>query len=169
MFASMAGVATLIDDMIAAQKTLGGVPSWQPSGLRSEYRLVMPLEIDGVSCGAHVEVDCYPNIKELRYRIMIFAPKCIWRVDHWDRERHPNPLDVPPDVPRGWVEGPHYHSWEDNRRYCTQNALPDRLLIARLMPPIRQFDAAFRWFCGETNIEQPPAGLIELLPRTSLI
>ena len=165
----MAGVAQIIDDMLAAEKSLGGVPQWQPSGMRGEYRLVIPLLIDGVSCGSHLEVDSYPNIYDLRFRLMIFSPTCVWRVDYTTNEPHVNPLDIPADIPQGPFDAPHYHAWADNRRFCTQNALPDRLPVARMMPPIRQFDAAFRWFCGQTNIAQPPAGLVELPPRTQLL
>lgn len=167
----MPGVADLIDDMLAAQKTLGGLPNWRAVGERGEHRQVIPLSIDGVSCGAHVELNAYPNIvDELRFRIMIFAPKCIWRVDYVTDEQHVNPIDAPADAPQGMFWEPHYHSWADNRRFATHNSLPDTLPIARVFEPrIRQFDATFRWFCGMTNIAQPPPGLIDLPPRTRLL
>jgi hypothetical protein len=169
MLAQMAGVGELIDQMLAAEKTLGGVPSWQ-GAQRGELRLIIPLEIEAVSCGAHLEIDAYPNQDPLRFRIMIYSPKCIWRVDFTTGEPHVNPLDSPPDIPKRQFDRPHYHSWADNRRYCTQNGLPDRLSIARLVPDnLRSFDSTFRWFCGETRIAQPPTGLIELPPRTALL
>jgi len=164
----MAGVGDLIDEMMAAEKSLGGVPKWQ-AAQRGELRLLVPLQIDGVSCGAHVEVDAYPNIDTLRFRVMIFAPKCVWRIDYTTGEPHVNPLDVPSDIDQGPFDQPHYHAWADNRRFCTQNSLPETLPVARLLPPIRQFDATFRWFCGETNITQPPAGMVELPARTQLL
>ena len=164
----MANVADLIDDLLAAEKTLGGTPTWQPVH-RGELRLLVPLLIDGVGCGADIEIDAYPNVDELRFRVMIFAPKCVWRIDYTDGEPHVNPLEIAADIPQGPFDQPHYHAWADNRRFCTQNSLPDKLHVARILPPIRQFDATFRWFCAETNIAQPPAGLIELPPRTQLL
>jgi hypothetical protein len=164
----MRSVAELIDEMLASAKTLGGVPRWEPYQ-RGEARLLVPLQIGGVSCGAHVEVNAYPNINPLRFRVMICAPNCIWRIDYTDREPHVNPLVRPSDITEHRFDQPHYHAWADNRQFSSQNALPDRLPVAKILPPIRQFDATFRWFCSQTNIAQPPAGLIELPLRTMLL
>lgn len=161
----------LIDDLLRAEKTLGGIPDWKSIGHRGEFRQIIPLLIDGVDTTAHVELNAYPFIlDELRFRIMIFAPKCVWRVDYVTDEQHLNPLDAPADAIAGLFSEPHYHSWADNRRFATANSLPDALPIARIFEPrIRQFDATFRWFCGETRIAQPPAGMIELPTRTRLL
>jgi len=167
----MAGVRDLIDDLLRAEKTLGGTPDWRPVGERGEFRQLIPLLINGVATSAHVELNAYPYIiDELRFRIMILAPKCIWRVDYVTDEQHLNPLDAPAGAPAGFFAEPHYHAWEDNRQFATAAALPDRLPVARIFEPrIRQFDATFRWFCGMTNISQPPAGMIDLPPRTRLL
>lgn len=161
----------LIDDLLRAEKTLGGIPDWRPVGHRGEHRQLIPLLIDGVDTSAHVELNAYPFIlDELRYRIMIFAPKCIWRVDYVTDEQHLNPFDCLAGIPQGLFCEPHYHSWSDNRRFAKANSLPDALPVARIFEaPFRNFDRAFRWFCGETNIGQPPAGMIELPTRTRLL
>lgn len=166
----MAGAVEIVDQLMAARKTLGGIPQWRPVGERGEYRQVIPLDVDGVGTDCHVELNAYPNITdELRFRIMIFAPQCVWRVDYVTDETHVNPLGTGLDIPDGLFAEPHYHAWADNRRFSNNNALSNRLPIARILPNLRTFDATFRWFCGETNIAQPPAGLIELPPRTSLL
>lgn len=170
----MAGepIAELVDQLLAQEKLFGGIPAWQEVGFRGEHRLVIPLVDNlGASLPLKVEVDAYPNIQPLRYRILLFVDdtKCVWRVDFVDDELHVNPLDVGPDITTEPIEEPHFHSWNDNRRFSTHAALPTRLPVARIMPPIRQFDAGFRWFCGEVNIHQPANGQIDLPPRTRLV
>jgi hypothetical protein len=161
-------IAILIDKMLGADKTIGGVPDWK-SVNHGEHRLVMPLQIDGESSGALLEINAYPNIRELRYRVMILSPICVFRIDYVDDEPHVNPLGLGPYIPKGQFCEPHYHSWGDNRHLCTGNALPVRLLVARIFPRIRQFDAGLRWFCGKTKIAQPSAGLIQLPRRSALL
>ena len=163
-------VADLIDDLLAAQKTFGGEPDWQQSPYEGEERLVIPLRIDGVSSGADLIITGYPYIGHTRFRVMICAPKCVWRIDHAEDEHHINSFNRPADLAEYDLLGPHYHSWPDNRRFCTLNTLPERLENARIMPPdVRTFDTSLRWFCGQTNIDQPEQGLIALPPRRRLL
>lgn len=163
-------IAEIIDDLLAAPKTMDGVPDWQDAPYRGEQRIVMPLRIDGVSTGADLLITSYPFIGHTKFRIMINADKCVWRIDHVMDEPHINSFDKPPDLLEFDFNEPHYHSWQDNRRFCTHFSLPNELQNARIMPAhVRTFDSSLRWFCGETNIEQPPNGLIDLPPRRRLL
>jgi hypothetical protein len=168
----MAGqsVAALVDALIAADKTLEGQPDWRPAGNGDEQRLILPIFIDGTSTEASVEINAYPNAADLAFRVMLRVEKCVWRIDYTDWELHVNPVDTFSTIdPYSFTE-PHFHSWADNRRYCTVASLPSRLKIARPLPArFRGFDAAFRWFCGEVNIAQPPSGMVYLPQRTRLI
>jgi hypothetical protein len=161
-------IAELIDDLLAAKKTIGGFPNWTEAPFEGEERLLMPLLISGVSSGAELTVIVYPPFGHMRFRIMLCATKCVWRIDYAFDEPHVNSLNKPPDLMEYQFCEPHYHSWGDNRRFCTYHGLPDKLPNARIMPQ-RSFDSSLRWFCGETNIAQPPSGMIYLPPRRRLI
>ena len=164
-------VATLIDNLIAARKEIGGIPDWRPTDTDpSEFRLVMPLTIDGVSTGSHLEIISYPNATPVRFRTLLVAEKCVARIDYVFDEPHVNSFDRPHDLLEFDFCEPHYHSWSDNKRFCTRLSLPERLQNARILPTsARSFDSVLRWFCAELNIEQPPNGLIALPMRTTLI
>lgn len=167
----MAGppIADLIDGLLAACKTIGGKPDWQDT-YNNEARLIMPLAIDGVSCNADLKIISYPIDGHSKYRIMLCAPKCIWRVDYVTGEPHVNSFNRPIDLVEAYINGPHYHSWPDNRKFATHSSLPDRLENARILPAgLQSFDSTLRWFCGKTNIDQPPTGLIVLPSRTRLL
>ncbi len=169
---NMAGVDVkkLVDELLSADKTLEGVPNWEQSSNIQEYRLTFPVFIDGRSTEAFVEINAYPNAPSLRFRILFIIEKCVWRIDHTEYERHINPIDTFNNIQPSSFLCPHYHSWEDNRRYCTKSSLPKRLMIGRPLPEnIKQFDAAFRWFCGKINISQLPSGMVELPLRTTLL
>jgi hypothetical protein len=163
-------IAELIDDLLAARKTIAGLPNWIEAPYEWEERLLMPLHINGVSGGVDLIVTAYPHFGHSKFRIMICAPKCIWRIDHANDEPHVNSFERPLDLEETDFCEPHYHSWSDNRRFCTHGGLPDKLLNARKMPAdVRSFDTSLRWFCGQTNIEQPVVGMITLPPRRRLI
>lgn len=163
-------VAVMVDRLLAAEKSLQGFPDWQPIGNGDERRLILPVFLGAQSTDASVEIDAYPNAPVLRFRILLNVEKCVWRVDHTDYKLHVNPVDTFSTIePYSFTE-PHYHSWLDNRRFCTQSSLPSRLKIARPLPPnMRTFDAVFRWFCGEVNIAQPTSDMVYLPRRTRLI
>lgn len=164
-----APIAEIVDDLLRAEKVLAGVPDWHPQGHRGEHRLVMPVQIDGQGTACDLEVNAYPNIRDLRFRIMLRMPQCFWRVDYVDDEPHVNPFDTWSECHPSFTE-PHYHSWADNRRFATHAKLPDPLQVARLLPvEFRSFDATFRWFCAETNIAQPPSGMVYLPQRNRLV
>jgi hypothetical protein len=163
-------IAELIDDLLAAEKTIAGDPDWRIGPYDGEDRLVMPLRIRGVSTGSDLMISAYPYLGNSKFRIMVCAEKCVWRIDHVFDEPHVNSFSRPSDLDEYSFNEPHYHAWSDNRRFCTHQSLPDRLYNARIMPPdVRSFDSSLRWFCGKTNIVQPPHGLIALPPRRRLL
>lgn len=167
----MAGnIRALVSELLAADKTLEGTADWRPIGRGDEVRLLLPVFIDGRSTQATVEVDAYPNAPVARFRIMLNVEKCIWRIDFTEYEQHVNPVDTWHEITPYAFREPHFHAWSDNERYCTANSLPKKLLIARPLPPkIRQFSAAFRWFCDKVKIAQPPSIMPNLPQRTKLI
>ena len=163
-------VAELITVLLAANKTMYGEPSWQDDPDAGHSRILVLLRIDGESTLADLTIMAYPLEGHNKFRIMINAPKCVWRVDAVSNEPHVNSLDRPPDLEDHVICEPHYHAWVDNKRFCSERSLPNSLLNARILPTeVRSFDNALRWFCGQTNIAQPAHGLISLPPRTRIL
>jgi hypothetical protein len=163
-------IAELINDLLAARKTIEGVPRWEEGPYVGKERLLMPLYVEGASGNVDLIITAYPYAGHSRFRVMLCAPKCVWRTDCTIDEPHFNSFDRPADLEEVYFCEPHYHSWSDNRRFCTMQGLPDKLPNARKMPTeVRSFDSCLRWFCGQTNIEQPAAGMITLPPRRRLL
>ena len=161
----------IIDRLLEATKTPIGSPSWEASTWgKGELRLLWPLCIDNVPCQADLEINAYPtygNSKE-KWRIKLLVGRCIWRIDYVHDEHHINSLDKRDDLIDYAFTAPHYHAWEDNKRFCTHNILPIDLPNARIMPiTCRTFPNALRWFCAETNIVLPH--MIDLPPRTMFL
>jgi hypothetical protein len=164
-----ASITLLVDALMRAKKTLAGEPDWKEVGHRGEHRLVLPLMIEGTVCPLDLEINGYPNIRDLRFRIMLRMPQCVWRIDYVDDELHVNPADDWWDCGVSFTE-PHYHSWEDNRRLATHSQVPDPMPVARVLPPnLNSFDNVFRWFCEQTNIAQPPSNMVYLPSRNRLV
>jgi len=162
-------VAIQIDGLLAAKKTMSGTPSWAPGPYPDEERTTIPLRIDGVSCGLDLVCMGYPLVGQSRFRIMLNADRCLWRIDFVDDEPHINSFNRPSDLEEYSFSEPHYHSWADNRHLCTPATLPIQLENARKMPlGVRTFDSALRWFCAQTNIAQPAPAEIVLPPRRKL-
>ena len=167
---SRSPIVPFMDNFVEASKNIEGTPEWREVGFSREYRLVAPLSIDGISTGVNIEVNAYPNIATLRFRILLLYHKCFARLDFVDDEQHVNPLGLGDEFPKGIFWGPHIHHWHHNKSYCTTYGLPDRLRVAIPLPErLRQFDATLRWFCSQYRISQPPSGLIALPTRTSLL
>lgn len=167
---STSSIALVIDSLLSAPKTLGGSPAWRDMQSHDQHRLVMPLLIGGESTGLDLEICAYPNTQPTRFTIIIRQPRCVWRLDYSTTDIHTNSLNAPDDIRGLLISGPHYHAWADNRHLCTNNALPDQLRNARVFPAsISSFNAALEWFCAETNILPPPAGLIVMPARTRLL
>lgn len=167
-----ASILDVIDRLIETPKTIVGAPHWTPVNLRGEQRLLMTLAVGDVPIEATLEVDAYPNVREMRFRVMLNAPKCVSRIDYVSDESHANPLGVyDQHTPVGIFFAPHFHSWADNRQFGTHASTPDSLPIARVLPPDspRSFDSILRWFCSEIGVASPASSMINLPGRTRLI
>jgi hypothetical protein len=166
-------VAELVDELLASAKVLaGGLPTWRSGTRDHDERLAWPVLVDGETDQCELAATCYPDESPDRFTIVLsYANRCIWRIDHelLNRSPHRNPLDRADLLGAYEVRGPHYHSWDDNRYLATLGALPTELLCARpLAPQARGWENAFRWFCGETGIQQP-ADIPYLPPRGRLL
>jgi hypothetical protein len=165
-------IASLIDALLDQDKVLSAaVPDWRDTGAHGQHRLIVPVVLaDGISTGLELEVHAYPDMRPLRFNILLNYGLCVWRIDHEEDDAHINSLDAPPDIAGLYLTGPHYHAWDDNKRFCTHNSLPNKLKNARVLGNgIRSFDSALRWLCGEARIGQPPTGLITLPPKSRLL
>ena len=166
-------LAVLVDGILAANKTLAGIPSWEPSPRNdADRRLVWPLRINDTPCGTleAVAFPFYGNSKEQWKIMVITADHCVSRLDFNPEAVHTNPLNLPSELQGKIIWGPHYHAWADNRHLCTASSLPVKISVARLIPSnIRTFQNSLRWFCGENNIELPTGPLVDLPPRETLL
>ena len=91
-------IASLIDQMLAAQKVMGGKPDWKEGPYSGKQRLTMPLNVDGASIGLRLIIISHPLVDNSKLRIMLSAQKCIWRLDHVLDEPHVNSLNEPADL-----------------------------------------------------------------------
>lgn len=164
-------IANLIDDLLAAEKTLAGTPYWRDGNRPDERRLDWPVLVEGQSVNCLISVTAYPNIGEERFTITLnYGGRCIWRVDYEPNyAHHINPPERAVTLGGYDIPGPHYHSWGDNRHHATPVSLPKELDCARELPSnARGWDNVFRWFCGEINVNQPDE-IPDLPRRTRLL
>lgn len=163
--ASRPDIRDVVDAFLQKGKTLVGIGGWRRDSHERSYRWVRPVEIEGELPGFDLTVKAYPRSRNLKFRIILAYGKAIWRVDYANDSPHINSIDHPPDLDLEPIIGPHYHRWEDNRRFATMNSLPSGLVNARILPQnLRSFESAFRWFCGETKITVGNADM-PILPK----
>lgn len=131
-----------------------------------------PLLYESEVSDAELHLTALPNRAELKFTIALVYRWCIARLDFVpDREGHTNPADraVLLDGTHR-VRGPHCHSWADNRHLATAAGLPHDLKCARPLPTsIRRWEQAFRWFCGEVNIDLSGIAIPAYPQRTRLL
>lgn len=165
-------IASLVDQALAAKKSLEGEPDWAKGNRDGENRLSMPVKIKGEVSHLTLGITAYPNDPQgLRFTVTLNWPPCIWRVDFDpEHEWHLNPLDRAQILGGYRISGRHFHGWNDNRHLATHSALPDSLKCARQLPKsIRTFDDGLRWFCSEVNIVLPKDHGIIFPQKTSLL
>ena len=161
----------LVDALLAAEKRLAGDGEWQ-SDREGVKRFIRAVEREGEITPLELVVKAYPRRPQPRFRLVLTMGRAIWRVDFTD-ELHTNPrnlgrLDI--DPPMTAVQGPHYHSWQDNRRFGTASSLPEQLRNARVLPEnLRSYETTFRWFCGVANIALGMGDVPDLPTRDTLI
>jgi len=112
------------------------------------------LEIDGETTDMKLFLDYYPAWPHgLKFTIQLTLGSTIFRMECAEFASHVNRPPCPHNVEVGLIQGPHYHSWLDNRHLCTRIKLPKKLSFARYLPAnIQGLENSLRWFCGETNI-----------------
>ena len=161
----------IVDALLAAEKRLAGDGEWQ-SDREGVKRFIRAVEREGEITPLELVIKAYPRRPQPRFRLILNMGRAIWRVDFTD-EIHPNPRNLGrPDVdpPMIAIQGPHYHSWADNRRFATATSLPERLKNARILPEnVRSYESTFRWFCGATNIALGMGDVPDLPKRDTLI
>jgi hypothetical protein len=151
--ASGPDIRDVIDVFLTKDKTLVGIGGWRRDTHERSFRWVSPIEVEGELPGLDLTVKAYPRSRRLKFRTILTYGKAVWRLDYANDSPHVNSIDRPPDLDIGPITGPHFHSWEDNRRFATANSLPSSLHNARVLPQnLRTFESAFRWFRGETRI-----------------
>jgi len=169
--AAQPDIRVTVDRLLAAEKTLAGTASFQPlQGEQRQQRWRKACVIQGEVTPLDIEVQAYPDSPNLKFRIILIYQRAIWRLDYSEDGTHFNSTNRPNDLGAGPICGPHYHTWEDNRRFSTKSALPHTLRNARNVPSnLRTFENAFRWFCGETRILVLTAEIPCLPTRVSLL
>jgi hypothetical protein len=163
-------VRQVVDAMLAADKTLAGDADWRTLYGEQKSRWRKPCLIQGLVSDLELEVQAYPYVDILKFRIILIYTKAIYRLDYCCTDGHLNPIDRPSHLPFGPINEPHVHEWRDNRRFATKTTLPNALDNASILNRnINDFDRAFRWFCGEVNITVPSMEMPMLPPRTRLL
>ena len=147
----------VVDDLWKATKMLVGQAGWTNGYATNGARWLSPLAVDGVTIGMNLCVDSFPRSSTLDFHISLIYETSICRLDFSEHDRHNNHairgIRTPPNIPLGWVFGPHLHSWDDNKVLVNSNTGPKELEFATPLPDnVKTFDAAFRHFCGVANI-----------------
>ena len=172
--ATRADLLAAVDAFMAAPKRIVGYqspPPWGEGWHPDERVMRFPLEVGGEQGGSQLMVVGFPHQRDLKFRLGILFPGMVCRLDYTG-ETHANTVDgVLSGVVPATVTGPHYHSWQLNRRFFKGVTKPPKLPDAVPYPGGgRSFDAVLRWFCTDTNIESlPPGHRIELPPSELLL
>lgn len=146
-------IRVLVDRLITSDKVPFGQARWVDEHREGDMRMLYPLLVDGEISDANLQIIAYPRARTLRFRLNLLYGRAIWRLDYVDDEEHVNSFNRPDGLTLGPFTGPHYHAWDDNRRFATKSALPERLENARLLEAnLQTFPNVFRWFCGQTRI-----------------
>jgi hypothetical protein len=167
----MAGKADLLealDAFVAEPKRIIGSEAsytWSPGYSALERQVDFPLEYRGEGDkAARLTLVGFPAATEMKFRISLCYNAAICRLDYTD-ETHPNSRRLFTDNLPSLVTGPHFHSWEINRRFFKGASTVPRLDLAEPFTVAGGFDSLLRWFCSRTNIEQPPSGHYISLPK----
>jgi hypothetical protein len=156
-----------LDSFVRLRKRLLGTDgpvSWVDGHNRFERRTVFPIELDGeLLVGARLEVTSVQRGRG-QFRLSLCYNAAIARLDHTD-ETHANTLKKDEVSVPSLVTGPHYHSWQLNRRFFRGLSKAPELGLAEPFASRGNFDSNLRWFCEELNIDQPDGRHVIELPR----
>ena len=161
-----------VDALLSAPKEVAGLlkdSDWQFGATESVRRLVVPLQSDGETVDAYIEILAYPNNHCLKFTLKAYAlGHEVWRVCHDEDEGHTNSRKVEADQLPRRVEGHHHHSWAKNKRFFKKIGSAVVLKNAEKLPVnLTDFYETYGWFCSQININNPPE--IELPPRDRLL
>ena len=144
-------IISLVEAFLQAEKTLEGIWRWSWE-TRGRVRCIRPIAINGEIGDGSLEIHFYPREKPPKFRISLILQRRVWGLDFDDDRKHTNSLNRASDAP-ATVFGPHYHSWDDNKRFATKVSLPKEFKNARELPKnVRHYEQALRWFCTQTRI-----------------
>lgn len=151
-----------------ARHRLPAPATWIEGNRRGEFRLRLPVETSGQIGGFFVELISEPDAIEPSFKCILLFERAVWRVCVCSAE-HANPLNRPVGL-AAMVQGPHYHSWADNRHLGAVNALPRKLRNARILDGIRLDEGSvFAWFLAQVRILPPDWDMPQWPTRTLLI
>lgn len=142
--------------------------TWQDGNRNGEFRMRLPIEVDGEVGAFQLDLISAPDSQNPGIRFILLCGRAIFRLC-LHNEMHTNSFNKPADLGLT-VEGPHYHSWNDNRRFGPANGLPKELRNARKLPLNQpDTDSAFKWFLNETKIIEPKWPMPSWPTRTLLL
>lgn len=132
--------------LLSERKRLPAAPQWLPHKSRvGEMKTRIPIEVDGVSSGAEIEVTIRTAIPEYIV-IVLLAPECVARLCIGSGHRN--------RITGETISTAHFHRWADNRHLTARNRAI--LPYAEILPTeIDTREAAFVWFLRQTGIESP--------------
>jgi hypothetical protein len=161
----MRPIADLVDELLASDKTLEGLPTWRQGTREHDRRLAWTILVGGETSRCELTATAYPDESPDRFTIGLnYAGRCVWRLDHElpDWGTHYNPLDRVALLGGEYeIRGRHFHSWQDNRYLATRATLPAELLCARTFaPPPRRGRVPFVGFAGRLGLSNPSISLL---------
>ena len=152
-------IVALVDELLSARKQLvGTIQHRRPNRATEQARLNWPVLVNGQTAECYVAVTLYPNDEDLRFTICLaYLDHNIWRLDFEPMEHVAlNPNLAGHEFSLATIRGPHCHRWSENRLLATKGTIPEKLPFRTPLENVYTWDNAFRHFCGETNIDQPP-------------
>lgn len=154
---SVAAFARAVDAFIEAPKVAivgNSPPTWQWPRNQTFQRIKLPIEIDGEMAGSHLFVDAYRPAPAEKFSvgIMFMDEHVVDRLDYWLEDGHTNGLHPYNAALPIEIQGPHWHSWELNKKTFKQIGNWLKFPYASPFDAARQFDAILRWYCAERQI-----------------
>jgi len=159
-----------IDAFMAASKQLTGIleiQQYQKARENNVWEVDYPILIEGEMHGQSLKIVTHPHEKSPVWSIVLIWPPALSRLDY-TFDKHPNPLPIRGEFHPPFVDAPHMHSWQQNKRFMTSRKTTEPIPIAVPTPPMNNFDDYLRWFCDESNILLPHNHRIQLLDRPEL-
>lgn len=151
------------DRFLGSEKYLSGkMPEFGPSGFnrrkQSEWEAVWPIaDSIGIVSTGQLRFVARPGAGDRFSISLIYRSRCVSRLDFVAVEEcENNPLWAHHDGLPSVVCGPHFHSWDHNRRHALvdpEQNLPSREPLPR---QIRRFSQAFPWLAARVNLVLTP-------------